>query len=499
MDVPGFSGKEDRRNIQAVFVFFLIFYLPLALANVYYMDDNARALYGYTWSRSGRVFSTVLMNLLDLNSRNIVDIAPFGQMIGLGALTCSAVLLAKRITGERAPDLVSLCLYGAPIVVQPFFLENLSYKFDALPMCLAQALAVVGVIVCEKGRFREGCGWGAVSTFAVMAFYQPGLNTFLAASVLLFVCDVRGGAYRQAWDGLARRMASLIVAYAAYKILIVRWFVRGDYEAVHSVVMGVHDDISALLMSHAVEAARLVGVLFHGGAGIVLGAAYALGTGYAVWVAFGAMRRPGLAARCAGVFVALSPAFLLVLLPGIVLVLKSPVFEPRVFMSFSVCMIFSSLIFLDRPRGSVWRMVALWPTVYCLVLAYVYGNVLKENARYQTHLIERIGDRLDMAGFAAGDDLFLYGWERRSPIIDNTIKVFPVLGRLLPRQGIRDDDIFGYVGFRDNGVNSREHRHDEWERARGVMRRSFLVDRTARFSVYRSGHVFCVQLLNAAV
>ncbi|MFT8419121.1 MAG: glucosyltransferase domain-containing protein [Acetobacter sp.] len=462
------------------------------MANIYYMDDNARALYGYTWSRSGRIFSTSIMNLLDLRLSNIIDCAPLGQILGLCVLACAAVYFTQRLTGQSSPDRFSLCVCALPLAVQPFFLENLSYKFDALPMIMAQSCAVFASALPIDWPLRRKVGVCIALIFSVMAFYQPGLNTFVGLSLLIFLSDCQRGSSAQAWRSLGLKIASLVVAGVFYKGVIVPCFVHGEFESSHAAAIGLHDISIAQFKSNAIGVLGLLTALLSGGIKPILIGLYAVATLITAIFGIKHFYKKSIMEIITGLFICIIPFVILFLLSGVMFLLKNPYHVPRTFMSFSTCVIFANL-FLLQPYARKIRWVGLLPIAYFFVIAFSYGNVVAENARFQTYHIERVAGMLENAGFETGDDLFLYGDETQSPIVHNATIAIPILGRLLPRQGIHEDDIFGYSLLHGRGIEGREHTLQEWADARTCLNQEYRVHMSSDFAVFRKNHVFCVQ------
>ena len=488
------SDIIKRKSFIFVFMSFIFFSLPIFLANVYYMDDNARALYGYTWSRSGRIFSTLIMNVLDLRLKNIIDCAPLGQILGLGVLACAAVLFTQRVTRHSAPDWISLSICGVPLAVQPFFLENLSYKFDALPMLMAQACAIFACVLPPYWSFRRTMGVCVALVFSIMAFYQPGLNTFMGLSLIVFLADCQHENSSRAWRSLAIKIAAFAAAGVFYKAVIVHYFVHGDFESSHAAAAGLHDLSIMQLQKNASEVLGLLNALLSGGIKPIFLTIYAVSTVFAFFLGVQFIRKNSKQDVASGLLMFVIPFAVLFLLSGIMFLLKNPYNVPRTLVSFSTCVIFANFFFL-QPFAKKIRWVALLPIFYFFVIAFSYGNVLKEHVRFETYHIERVVSILEDAGFEDGDDLFLYGDQTQSPIVHNAIVAMPILGRLLPHQGIRDDDIFGYSSLHGRGIVSREHTIQEWDKARACLNPEYRVHKSSNFEVFRVNRTFCVQEL----
>lgn len=478
-------------------LFFLgiVFCLPIILANSYYMDDNLRAIYGYTWSKSGRIFSTVLMNVLDLHVRNILDLAPLGQILGILALSYAALVLTRRLTGTTFPDRLSLCLCGLPLLVQPFMLENLSYRFDALPMLLAQACAALAAAAPVIWPGRQRVPYCAFLVFAVTAFYQPALNTFMALSLIVFLCDCQRGEYTLAWKIFGQSVLGAMIAALIYHFFVTPYCVRGTYEAPHAISTTWRDVSVSSVTQNLAQGLPLLKSLFVHGGGVLLTGWYVLGTIAAALTVRICILHRSRASIAAAVLITCMPVLIPGTLSGIMLLLREPVYEPRTLMSFSACLIFSNLFFC---RSRTWRWVGLAPVLYFYVLSYTYGNALREDSRFQTAQIEQIASVLDLHGFARGDNLFIYGNEKRSPIVRNAISVFPLMARLLPRQGLHNNDIFGYTMLNNSGIASREHTQTDWMRARQFLQARNVVLQTEKYTLYHMPHTFCLVLADSS-
>lgn len=486
--------KNNRHSAAVLFVFcaFLLFCLPLFLANVYYNDDNMRALYGATWSKNGRIFSTALMNLLDLRFRNILDLSPLGHILGCLVLAFAAVRFTQRATHTTQPDWFALSLCGLPLAVQPFFLQNLSYKFDALPMLMAQALAVFACVLPLQWSSKQKFGVCFALLIGAMGFYQTGVNTFLALSLLIFLCDYQHDGSPAIWRDLGIKIAAFSVSALVYKEIIIPATLHGAFERHLSVTLDLQTFPLRAMAENMVNILDLVSTLLTQGAKPLLLCLYGAATLGAFASGLHYCRKRNLSDSCAGILFFLTPFILLVFLSGMLLILKNVEYVPRILTSFSACVIFVNLFFL-KPRLQKIRWLALVPLFYFFVIAYSYGNVLAENSRFELYHIQRIATALDDAGFRSGDDLYLSGDEPLSPIVANATKAMPLLARLKPELAIHGDSYFGYAMLRSRGIESPEHTDHPSPDARDCFNPVHQVHTTADFTIFRINQTFCVK------
>lgn len=209
--------RGERQEFALLLAMYWVLLYPILRADRYYIDDLKRSLMGRTgWDSNGRWLTTLLMKLLQCYDHALVDISPFPQIAAIGVLACAGVLIKRRYA-IRSPLVAALVAF--PLGAQPFFLENLSYKFDALSMALALLLAMLPVIGMRTDR--RGAWLGTLSLFGSLALYQPAINAFLVFALFEWL-DAQSNAVPP--GALLRRsglrVAQFAIATAAYEALI---------------------------------------------------------------------------------------------------------------------------------------------------------------------------------------------------------------------------------------------------------------------------------------
>ncbi|GBR28064.1 hypothetical protein AA0473_1627 [Acetobacter orleanensis NRIC 0473] len=432
------------------------------------------------------------MNLLDLRLGNILDLSPLGQILGFLVLAFAAVRFTQRVTHSPQPDLFALSLCGLPLAVQPFFLQNLSYKFDALPMLMSQALAVFACVLPIQWSSKQKFAVCFALLMGVMSFYQTGVNTFLALSLLIFLCDYQHEHNATAWGDLGVKIVAFIASALVYKDFIIPATIHGTFEHHLAVTLDLRTLPFHAFAENMTNILALVSVLLTQGARPLLLGLYGVAALGAFVTGFHYFRKKNLSDFCAGVLFLLAPFTLLLLLSGMLLILKNVEFVPRILTSFSACIIFTNLFFL-KPGLQKIRWIALTPLFYFYVIAYSYGNLLAENARFELFHIQRIASALDDAGFHSGDTLFLYGDEPLSPIVANAVKAMPLLALLKPDKAIHGESYFGYAILKSRGIESIEHTAQTQSEAQGCMTQNNQIHAATDFTIFRINRVFCVK------
>ncbi len=138
-------------------------------ADRYYVDDLGRVRSGYTgWTGDGRPLTSFIMQSLNMGTP-LTDLTPLPQMLAALLLGGCALLVARKF-GIR--DAATAAMAALPLGASPFFLENLSYRFDVLTMVLAVTLALLAV--AETPWRGRRAAWGRCSCWGRCACTSPG-------------------------------------------------------------------------------------------------------------------------------------------------------------------------------------------------------------------------------------------------------------------------------------------------------------------------------------
>ena len=410
-----------------------------------YVDDLGRVHSGYTgWTGDGRPLTTLIMQSLNMGTP-LTDLTPLPQILAVILLSWCAVMVARKF---EIRDTAAAMMATFPLGASPFFLENLSYKFDVLTMVLALTLSIV--TVCEIPWRGRRMGWGVLCLLGTLCLYQPSLNAFLVFSVLEFLYlmwhDAAPGLLlRQALS----RLAQAVLAMIPYKI-IANVILHNVYASYHAALLGpgqwsaLSDNVLSYwelireglsqTSSWTLRAALVVGLLL----------ALAFGLRYAAR----AWRSCGTAGRIGRLALALLvPGALVLSSMGPLLLLSEAVIEPRVMVGIGA-LISASLVllciawreFVRWPRVrryGLWALLVL-PSYSLLLVAAVYGNAMLAQDRYEHRISASLADdfvNINQRYAARGVKLehyILNGTAGYPPVLDLTMKKYPFMRRLVP-------------------------------------------------------------------
>ena len=140
-----------RPYIKPFLVVFIIYFVALSSmlrANYSYMDDTARAVYGYAWTTDfNRISSSLLSYLLNVNT-SLSDISPLPQVVAIVFLSLTSILLAYVFCrGKiRYLPLIMTTFIG----LTPFMYGCWVYKFDAPCMALSILVSVIPLLFWNR-------------------------------------------------------------------------------------------------------------------------------------------------------------------------------------------------------------------------------------------------------------------------------------------------------------------------------------------------------------
>ncbi|HFI0959516.1 TPA: glucosyltransferase domain-containing protein [Streptococcus suis] len=177
-----FSAKT---SFAILFGIYLLGISALLRANVYYNDDQGRFFRGNRgwddWSR----FFTERSSIYFFGGKFAVDVSPYSQILAVAILALVGILLLGLLYKRKVFtiwEVVSL----VPLGLNPFFITNLSFKFDA-PFMAFSILAAVFPLVF---RF-SGARWYVLACFLgsllVLTSYQASFGIFPMLVILLLL------------------------------------------------------------------------------------------------------------------------------------------------------------------------------------------------------------------------------------------------------------------------------------------------------------------------
>lgn len=217
--------KLDRnytRVFYSLILLFGIYVLPILLADRYYQDDLSRSLRGVTgWTSDARPLTEWIMKWL-CGGTPIGDIAPLPLLMSILILAYTLTLYLR----QNLPDVHSvwiLSVIGFLVIANPFFLSNLSYRYDCVTMVLSLCAAIIPYALPSGTNIRKmGC-FSFLMCMVILTSYQPCCGMYIALGCLelffmILAADID-------WIRLVMRAVSLGTGALIYYFIIMPHYI----------------------------------------------------------------------------------------------------------------------------------------------------------------------------------------------------------------------------------------------------------------------------------
>ncbi|MCR5572695.1 MAG: glucosyltransferase domain-containing protein [Candidatus Saccharibacteria bacterium] len=212
-------NKKWRVYLKPFLIIFGIYcfaMLAIWLANVSYADDAGRAITGKGWTSDFNRYSSSLLSFLLVQMRfSLVDISPFGQILAMGLLAVSSLILVELFGDKKK---LSRLIVATLAGLTPFTLSLWLYKFDAPCM----ALALLACVLPFAFRSKKNWQFGAISFVCLMiamTSYQAFTGVF---PLLLLALAFRDYLDKKSfnWRRIIFGLTSFLLSLLAFKFLL---------------------------------------------------------------------------------------------------------------------------------------------------------------------------------------------------------------------------------------------------------------------------------------
>lgn len=366
---------QKKPEMSMIMYFILIFFygLPIITLSRPYIDDLGRTLYGYAgWSLNGRPLSDIIMEGLNLGG-DLLDLSPLPQMLGLLILGLFIYLFCEKYFNIQSK--VTIIFTAFIFVANPFYIENLSYKYDALPMALSQVALIIPFLINTK-RNSFNFAIHILSIISSLSLYQASIGIYPILTIIRSLYSKESGRENREFSiSLCFSIISIITAYILYKVTIASHFVVGEYNTIHAKTIdfdkngAVHlvDNLKSIfgyiksyLISMPVILILVYSII------IISSIIKETVTNYKKLKTKGSIST---------LILLTSPLVILILSILPIAILENPVLSPRVFISFSAVTMFYSYLLIRELKSEIFKIILIIPLIWIsMVYSYSYSN-----------------------------------------------------------------------------------------------------------------------------
>lgn len=425
------SGKDSRLFLCVLVSMLSLYVLPIILADRLYIDDILRSQLGYTyWSPNGRPLADLLMNALSFFGDNIVDLSPLPLIIALTVFSLCAFLYFKTNIADIGSVPSALIMFS--VIANPFLLENLSYKFDVLPMITSTSILLIPFIF--KPTSKTGIAMSITMITSSLCLYQASLGFYVCLAVIEYFLYFKNQCQDDAFVRLkyaTSRAIALCVGYIIYSA-ITKDMVIGEYNITHSQIIPMSHEGILKFIENAKSIINMFELYFKN----IKYTSYFM-VAIVIYMVISSIlknKQPSKTLYIIDVVIVLVAPVLIVLASFIHLcLLNTPVFADRVLISFGGVMMFTSMCFFMTFKNKyIATALIASPLLFVFVYSYAFGAAQKYQKEYDNRISGDIAlsvSRLDPEGKLR---LLTAGTQPSSNQRKNAVDRFPSLSSLVP-------------------------------------------------------------------
>ncbi|MGN0977361.1 MAG: glucosyltransferase domain-containing protein [Faecousia sp.] len=418
---------------------YLVAMSAILRANFYYDDDIARALWGYAgWENYSRYLSVFFSGFLHADSY-LTDISPLPQILAAFITALASIMVIYLITGERKITFWHLVAV-IPMGLSPYFLECLSFKYDAPYMALSVLFSVVPLLFCGGNQIAY-CLLAVCGTVCMCTTYQASSGIFPMLVLLMgMIRWIKGEKITQVLKFFAVSAAGYVLGMLLFRVFLMNEIVAYASSTVpslselpHCVLSNYKKFIVNFLRDFKVEWLILILII----------------CAYFLYAVVSGSKQNKL---CTLLLTAAAMLGLFLLSFGAYPFLTTPIFAPRSMYGIGCLVAFLGIYAISAaPKGYPGKAACLILSWAFFVFSFTYGNSLSVQAQYTDFRItEVIDDLLECETLSSGEDVTLQitGTIGYAPVLENMLEEFPVIKKLVPVT-FQGDGWWGEYGLRN--------------------------------------------------
>ncbi|MFT8675818.1 MAG: glucosyltransferase domain-containing protein, partial [Acetobacter sp.] len=217
--------KYKFELISLFFISFLYIF-PRIISDANYNDDIFRSTTGdaFWWYYNGRPLVVWFMQGLNQNSL-LADMTPLPVILGVVFFVSCCIFFMMKLLEECSKfTRFAIC---AVFIVNPFFISNISYKYDSFPMYTALGLSVVASLIwSDKSNIYKEI-LRSVIVISILCLYQAALSLIISLISIDFCVSALKG--RVDFRQKIYRVATVIFSYLIYAKIIAPHYLRYIY------------------------------------------------------------------------------------------------------------------------------------------------------------------------------------------------------------------------------------------------------------------------------
>lgn len=444
-------SKENKGHIsapKAVAILTGIYWIgisALVRSNFYYVDDLKRTEIGKQgWDNFSRYLSNEISTMINMDSY-AADISPLAQMIAIAIMAFTAVMILYIVNERTSVTLLEIVAL-VPFALNPYFMECLSYKFDAPSMAVSIFGGVFPLLFRKKKTYLFVL-MAAVGALVTCTTYQPSTSVF---PMLVVFLALRMFIQKVPMKEIIRFCAVSAIGYSLgvvyfYSFLLIPF--NNTY--VSSTIAPAEFFISNLILNY-IRYLRAIKEDFN----VIWTVLVALLT-----IAFfvSNVYASGKNKLLSVVFSGMALGFMGLMSFGLYPALLDPIFAGRALYGTCILISLMSICVVENQENAVIDLPCVLIAAAFFSFSFTYGNCLSVQKEYTNYRIMQAIDDLGDLGLLSEDEqvyIEVSGSIEYSPVLESTMANYPVLYRLIPINFAGDWEWGTYSFFHYYGLNN---------------------------------------------
>lgn len=435
-----------NKNILYISIIVSLFFIPILMANVYYLDDIGRATNGYyRWSdNDGRPLSDLIMYILNFGG-NQTDIYPLPTILSIIFLIISLYRMQSLFDDKNS---IFTLIVASAFFINPFMAENFSYRFDVLPMVSGILLSVL-VFTIKIRNNTISFLTSVIFIVSIYSTYQTNINIFVILTIIEFI---RNSIDKDdALKILLFRFFQFIIGSIIYIKIIMPMTMLSSNPISHPniSIFNIIETIKINLYEYNGFLSK--NFIFNWGYFIILTTIINY-----ISIIFIYIKKVKNKNTLTFIVFILCPIIAYLMCFGSLLALEKPIYWfPRVYIGLCGYFIFCyyliyKLIITSLPSGKKILFVLFIPVLANLSFFYTYGNSLKNQFEFSENVISEIKSKVDHNDIK-GKGIYYIGNELESPVFKNSYYKFNLIRHLVPT--FLGNGYWGFKFSQLNGLN----------------------------------------------
>ncbi|HHO9739158.1 TPA: glucosyltransferase domain-containing protein [Escherichia coli] len=441
--------RPDKRYLFYIFAVCIAYSLPVILYGRYYIDDLSRSISGGSdWANGGRPLTDFIIETL-MFKLPVIDISPIPQVLGISLISITIYFLSRKTFPENK-FIGAICFI--PLMTSPFFLENISYKFDSLTM----AIAIISSCLCGmtmNSGWRSTIAASFLCVLIILNTYQAALNSFIIFTLLYFFLLFKDKKYASAISYSACSFIGMLSGYYVYSRFIAPNYVKGEYTIVHSQLINITEkDAFGEVLRNIHNFTAIINEQSPKIISIFFCALFIISLTYCIYLSTRRFVRGDILNNVCCVIVVIIPFLILLCIPGAMIFLKYPVFAPRVMLGLSAAYCVLMAIACDlRKQNKMIAYAALIPMLLMFQISFSFANAQRAQNVYEIGVMSSIKSVMTSIGYSNIKTISISGEISRSPVTSAISNKYKIINKLVPLT-LRDGWVWGISQLRHNNI-----------------------------------------------